>query len=210
MLRERMGAVAVGGVVLVTVVVAWRLGGASVRGDLETICSAESRSGWTLRTEMPALTEWTRRHLTTPEGNTFDAALRDVAMAERGRRLRAEAAAHGIGSCPLAASYDALVLEGDERADLQRLCSYVTFPDFVNGDDRARLEVLEAWIERDASTARTRALAGPLRDAATPADRARVLRAASSAVDMLTCDIAGVLETPPPLPDAGDGDSGRD
>jgi hypothetical protein len=210
MLRERTGAVAVGGVALVTVVVAWRLGGASVRGDIETICFAELRSGWTLRTEMPALTEWTRRHLTTPEGNTLDAALRDVAMAERGQRLRAEAAAHGIGSCPLAASYDALALEGDERADLQRLCSYVTFPDFANGDDRARLEVLEAWIERDASTARTRALAGPLRDAATPADRAQVLRAASSAVDMLRCDLAGILETPPPLPDAGAGDSGPD
>jgi hypothetical protein len=205
-----MGAVAVGGVVLVAVVVAWRLGRASVRGDLETICFAESRSGWTLRTEMPALTEWTRRHLTTPEGNTLDAALRDVAMGERGQRLRTEATAHGIESCPLAASYDALALEGDERADLQRLCSYVTFPDLAAGDDRARLEVLEAWIEREASTARTRALAGPLRDAATPADRARMLRAASAAVDMLTCDVAGVLETPPPWPDAGDGDSGRD
>jgi len=46
------------------------------------------------------------------------------------------------------------------------------------------------------------------RDAATPADRAGVLRAAATALDVFTCDVAGVLERPPPAPDAGGLDAG--
>jgi hypothetical protein len=97
------------------------------------------------------------------------------------------------------------VADGDYRADLQRLCSYVTFPGLADGDDAARLDALEAWIASDASNARTKALAGPLRDAETPAERARVLRAASRAMVIFTCDIARTIESPPPVPpDAGE------
>jgi hypothetical protein len=208
MVRERIATAAVAGSVLVAGVVAWRLAGASVQRDVAAICGAESRSGWTLRREMPALTEWIRGHLTTPEGNTIFASLGDVGAAERGSRLRAEAAARGIEACPLAAAYDGLAADADARAELQRVCSYVTFPDLSALDDAARLDALEAWIERDASTPRTRALAGLLRDASTPADRAAVLRAAATALDVFTCDVAGVLERPPPAPDAGGPDAG--
>jgi len=208
MVRERRvtGGVAGAGLVaaaLIASVIAWRLAGASVRADVQTICAAESRSGWTLRREMPALTEWIRGHLTTPEGNVLFASLGDLPVAGRGARLRAEAGARGIGACPMAGAYEALAAEGDDRADLQRLCSYVTFPDLGARDDAARLEALEAWLEHDASAARTRALAAPLRETQTPAERANVLRAASEALDILTCDVARLLESPPPIPDAG-------
>ncbi len=95
MVRERIVTAAVAGSVLVAGVVAWRLAGASVARDVAAICGAEARSGWTLRREMPALTEWIRGHLTTPEGNTIFASLRDVGAADGGaacarRRPRAE------------------------------------------------------------------------------------------------------------------------
>jgi hypothetical protein len=198
------------GAALVAGVMTWRLAGTSLRADLGTICEAESRSGWTLRHEMPALTEWIRGHVTTSEGNATFSGLGDLPMAERAGRLRAAAARSGVDPCPLAASYEALVAEGDERGDLQRLCSYLTFPDLAAADDAARLESLEAWIEHDAANARTRALAVPLRDAQTPADRALVLRAAASAVGMLRCDIAGTIEKPQASAEAGVTDAARD
>jgi hypothetical protein len=190
------------GVALVGGVVAWRLAGATLRADVETICSAELRSGLTMRHEMPALGDWVRGHLATPEGNELLATLGDLSMADRAAHLRALAAAQGVTPCPMAASYEALVAEGDARADLQRLCSYVTFPDLAQGDDAERLAVLEAWIAEDAKDPRTKALAGPLRAAESPADRARVLRAASREIGILTCDVAKVLESPPPASDA--------
>ncbi len=202
MRREpRIAAVVLAGLLLVGVVVAWRLTGATARGDVETICRAELRSGLTLARDMPALTEWLRGHLGTPEGNALLSSLGDAPVPDRAPRLRSAAAALGLGECPMAQSYEALVADGDYRADLQRLCSYVTFPDLAAGDDATRLATLEAWIAGDAANARTRALAGPLRDAETPADRARVLREASRAIDIFTCDVAKVLETP--VPDAG-------
>jgi hypothetical protein len=190
------------GIGLVGGVVAWRLTGATLRADVETICSAELRSGFTMRHEMPALGDWLRGHLATPEGNELLAALGDLPMADRAARLRASAVAQGVAPCPMAASYDALVAEGDARADLQRLCSYVTFPDLALSDDAARLAVLEEWIAQAANDPRTKALAGPLRAAESPADRARVLRAAARDIGIFTCDVAKVLEIAPPAPDA--------
>jgi hypothetical protein len=191
------------GVALVGAVLAWRLTGTTLRADVETICSAELRSGLTMRHEMPALGDWVRGHLATPEGNELVATLGDLPMADRAGVLQASAVAQRVTPCPMAASYDALVAEGDARADLQRLCSYVTFPDLAQDDDAARLEALEDWIAREARDPRTKALADPLRAAGSPADRARVLRAAARAIGIVTCDVAKVLESAPPPPDAG-------
>jgi hypothetical protein len=199
-IRERRIAVwgALMGIALVGGVVAWRLAGATLRTDVEAICGAELRSGLTMRHEMPALGDWMRRHVTTPEGNELLATLGDLPVADRADRLRSAASAQGVTSCPMAASYDALVAEGDARADLQRLCSYVTFPDLAQGDDSARLAVLEGWIAGEARDPRAKALADPLRAADSPADRARVLRTAAREIGIFTCDIAKVLESPPP------------
>src|SRR5580698_3177306 len=199
MRREpRIAAVVLAGLLLVGAVVAWRLTGVTARGDVETICRAELRSGLTLARDMPALTEWLRGHLATPEGNALLSSLGDAPVADRAPRLRSAAAALDLGECPMAQSYEALVTDGDYRADLQRLCSQLTFPDLAAGDDATRLATLEAWIAGEAANARTRALAGPLRDAPTPADRARVLREASRAIDIFSCDVAKVLESPIP------------
>jgi hypothetical protein len=199
--EPRIAAVGLAGLLLVGAVVAWRLTGVTVRGDVETICRAELRSGLTLARDMPALTEWLRGHLGTPEGNAILSRLGDAPMPDRAPRLRSAAAALGLGECPMAQSYETLVADGDYRADLQRLCSQLTFPDLAAVDDPSRLAALEGWIASDAANARTKALAGPLRDAETPAERARVLRQASRAIDIFTCDVAKIIESPPP--DAG-------
>jgi hypothetical protein len=205
MLRERRVA-AIGilaGAALVGGVVSWRLAGSTYRADVETICDAESRSGFGIRHDMPALGEWLRGHLETPEGNELLSALGERPMAERAGRLRSAAGALGFAACPMAEAYEQLVADGDYRAELQRLCSYVTFPELGQGDDPARLQTLEDWIDTHASNPRTKALADPLRAAPTPAARAGVLRSASGAIDIFTCDIAKVIESPPPLVEAG-------
>src|ERR1700742_838340 len=61
--------VALAGVALLAVAVAWRLCGASYGGDVDVICQAEGRSGLRLGGEMQALGEWERGQLTTPAGN---------------------------------------------------------------------------------------------------------------------------------------------
>jgi hypothetical protein len=187
-----------GALALAGAVVAWRLAG-SYRADVGTLCAAETRSGLTLARDMPALGEWLRGHLTTPDGNTLLSRLGDVPVAERASRLREAAASLGIAPCPMAESYAALGVDADYRADLQRLCSYVTFPGLADVDDEARLDAIEAWIEGTSANARTRDLAGPLRSAETPAERATILRRASRAMDIYTCDLAKLLESPPPL-----------
>jgi hypothetical protein len=194
---------ALAGLTLIGGVVLWRLAGATVAVDVETICRAELRSWLTLAREMPALNVWLRGHVATPEGNELLARLGDAPMLDRGPDLRSAAAALGIGECPIAGSYEALVADGDYRAELQRLCSYVTFPDLASGDDAARLTALEEWIEGRATNARTKALADPLRAAETSAARARLLRAASREMDIFTCDVAKTLESPPPPVDGG-------
>jgi len=189
--------VGLAGLALVAAVVAWRLSGATYRGDVAMLCAAESRSGLTLARDMPALNEWVRGQLATPQGNALFSHLADVPVADRAGRLREAAASLGIEACAMAKSYESLVADADYRADLQRLCSYVTFPGLADGDDAARLAAVEDWIERSAANPRTRDLAEPLRAADSAAERARVLRTASRAMDIFTCDLAKVLESPP-------------
>ncbi len=205
MSREPKTASAVGlaGLTLVALVVAWRLAGTTYRADVQTLCGAEQRSGLTLAQDMPALNEWLRGHLVTPDGQALLSRLGDVPVAARPSRLREAAASMGVERCPMAKAYEALTTDADYRGDLQRLCSYVTFPGLADGDDDARLAAIEDWIASGAANPRTRDLAGPLRDAGTPAERARVLRTASRAMDIYTCDVAKVLESPPPAVDAG-------
>jgi hypothetical protein len=192
-----------GGLLLLSGLVIWRLGGPKYASDVATLCDAEGRSGFGLRREMPALGDWIRGHVVTPRGNVLLARLGDLPMADRAAAIRVEAQAAGVAACPLADSYDAIVAEGATRADFQRLCSYVTFPDLATHGDAARLTAIEHWLATQATDPATRALADPLREATTPAERARLLRDASKDAGLLTCDIARVVETPLPPPDAG-------
>jgi hypothetical protein len=196
--RPSLGAaVACAGAAALLAVVTWRLG-ASYPRDLETICDAEARSGVLLRADMAGVSDWTRAHLTTADGNAFYASLADLPVADRVRRLDAEAATHRLASCPLVAAYADLLDAGRERADMQRLCSRVTFPDLASVGAGERAETLERWIETESATPRTRALAEPLRAPGTPRDRARVLNEAAHGVDVLSCDVVKALLAPDP------------
>ncbi len=200
--RERGLAVAAAGAAALAALVVWRFASASYRGDVAALCDAERRSGFSMETELPALTDWVRGHLTTPEGQTLFSRLEDVPVAERAAWLRAASAPLGIAACATADGYERLGTEGACRAELQGLCSYVTFPGLADEDDEGRLAAVEGWIADHPGPCAS-PVAAPLREAASPAGRAAVLRAAAARAGVLSCDVAKVLRLPPPLADAG-------
>lgn len=187
---------AIAGVVLVGGVVAWKLAGSTYHSDIEAICNGEKGSGYTIEKDMPKVSEWVRAHLSTPEGNEFFSNLSDATLADRAKRLQAEADKLKIRSCAIVPSYEQLAAEGQYRADLQHLCSGVTFTKLVEDDDGTRLHRLEDWIDKQAKSPRTKELADPLRQAATGADRAKLLRDAASKMDIFSCEVAKTLEMP--------------
>jgi hypothetical protein len=101
-----------------------------------------------------------------------------------------------MASCPLAESYARLAEEAEYRADIQGLCSVVTMHGLADLDEDARLGALVAFLDESAQTAKAKALAVPLRRAATPADRAQVLRDAATEGGIFKCDVAQVIEAP--------------
>jgi hypothetical protein len=185
----------VGGL-LVFGVVGWKLLGSTYKGDVKTICAGEADSGYTLEKDMSKVTAYVRQHLATPEGNTFYSGLSDAKLADRAKRLKSEASTLGIGSCPMVAAYEKAAAEGEYRADVQHLCSNVAFAHLAEQDDAARLQRLEDWIDQGARSPRTKELAEPLRQGATPADRAKLLRDTAAKVDIFSCDLAKTLEGP--------------
>jgi hypothetical protein len=184
------------GGLLVFGVIGWKLIGSTYKGDVRTICDGETDSGYTLEKDMSKVTTYVRQHLATPEGNTFYSALSDAKLIERAKRLKSEASTLGIGSCPMVAAFEKAAAEGDYRGDLQHLCSVVAFSHLAEQDDAARLQRLEDWIDQGAKSPRTKELAEPLRQGATPADRAKVLRDAAAKVDIFSCELAKALEGP--------------
>jgi hypothetical protein len=184
------------GGLLVFGVIGWKLLVSTYKGDVETICDGESASGYTLEKDMSKVTAYVRQHLATPEGNTFYSSLSDAKLVERAKRLKSEASTVGIGSCPMVGAFEKAAAEGDYRADVQHLCSSVAFSHLAEQDDAARLQRLEDWIDQGAKSPRTKELAEPLRQGATPADRAKVLRDAAVKVDIFSCELAKTLEGP--------------
>ncbi len=191
------------GVALVGGVVAWKLAGSTYRGDIETICDAEKRSGVTIERDMAKVTQWVRGQLATPEGNEFFSSLAETKMIDRAKRLRGEATTFHIAACPMVASYELVAAEGDYRSDLQHLCSSAAFPRLAELDDAGRLARLEDWIENQAKSPRTKELADRLRQPTTGAERARLLRDTAGKMDVYSCDGARTLESPQASPPAG-------
>jgi hypothetical protein len=184
------------GAALLGAVIVWRLWGSTYRSDVRTICNAEKGSGFTIQKDMPKVTQWIRANLETPEGNTFFSTLTDTRLSERAKRLQTESAAVKLTACPMVSSYQALFAEGEYRADLGNLCSSLTFPTLAQLDDDGRLAKIEEWIDRQAKSPRTKELADPLRSAASPAARAKLLRDTASNMNVFTCDTAKTLDSP--------------
>jgi hypothetical protein len=184
-----VGALLLGGVVV------WRLWGSSYKGDVRTICNAEKGSGFTIDKDMPKVTQWIRSNLETPEGNTLFSTLTDTRLTERGKKLQGEATAVNVAACPMVSSYERLAAEGEYRTDLQRLCSSLTFPRLSDMVDDERLAKIEDFIDKQAKSPRTKELAEPLRSAPA-AGRAKVLRDATQAMDVFSCETAKTLDTP--------------
>jgi hypothetical protein len=178
-------------------VVTTKLVGSTYRSDIEAICNAERGSGHSLQTSMTEVTRWLRAHLSTREGNELQSYLGYMALADRAPRLRREATSLRIESCPTVDSLERLVRESEYRKDLQRLCSGVSFPGLVDLDDGGREARLDEWIRTQGRSARTAQLGEALR-AASPAERARLLRVTASDAAIFSCEVARLLLAPPP------------
>jgi hypothetical protein len=99
----------------------------------------------------------------------------------------------------MVAAYEALAAEGEYRGDLQRLCSGATFPRLVELDDEARFGKILDFADRLAKSPRTKELAGVLGQAAA-ADRGKILRDAGAKVDVFSCEVGKILESPQAQP----------
>lgn len=192
------------GVVLVGGVIAWKLLGTSYARDVQSICNAEQLSGHPADKEVSKMSSWLRDRLGTPEGNELFSSVSDAKVQDRAKVLQDAADKAHVTPCPLVQTYQRLAAESDYRVDVQRLCSTFTFPKLLASDDATRLQMFEDWIDKSAISPRTKDLADPLRQAATGADRAKVLRDAANKMDVFSCENAKTLETPTPMPLKGD------
>ncbi len=191
------------GVVLLGGVVGWRLLGTSYKHDLETICNAEKGSSLQLERESSKLAQWVRDHLGTPEGNSFYAGLGEARVQERATKLQEAADKAGVSPCPLVASYQRIAATSEARADVQHLCSDLSFPKLRTADEDARVAMLQVWTDQSARSPRTKELMATLRQAPPGAARAKVLADAASQYEVYSCANAKSLETPPPPPGSG-------
>jgi hypothetical protein len=187
------------GVVLFGAIVVWKLWGSSYTGDVRAICNAEKGSGFTIAKDSPKVTQWIRGNLDTPEGNTFYSSLNDTKLADRGKRLQTEADSLKIPACPLVAAYERLDAEAEYRADVQKVCSSLTFPKLAELDDDGRLAAIEDWIDKLAKSPRTKELGAALRSAPAAA-RPKTLRDTGTDLDVFSCETARVLEGPQAAP----------
>jgi hypothetical protein len=192
------------GVVLVGGVIAWKLLGTSFTRDVQSICNAEQLSGHPADKEASKMTSWLRDHLGTPEGNELFSSVADGKVADRAKTLQDGADKAHVTPCPLVATYQRISADSDYRVDVQRLCSTFTFPKLLASDDATRLQMLEDWIDKNSISPRTKDLADPLRQAATGADRAKVLRDTATKMDVFSCENAKTLEAATPMPIKGD------
>jgi hypothetical protein len=184
------------GVALLVGVMTWKLTLSTYRRDLVAICQGEAASGLSMRSDMARVTERIRGYLRTSEGNLFFSSLRDLPVDRRAERLGAQAEALAIRPCPLAASYAELAVEAEYRSDIQRVCSYVTFPGLAELDGPRRLATLEAWIDEVPANPRTREMGAWLRRTRTLSESGSVLRDAAIEAGVWTCDVAKVLASP--------------
>lgn len=183
------------GVLLVGSVIAWRIIGASLKSDVETICNAEKGSGYPGDKDMPKVTQWARDRLTTPEGNELFSTLSDAKLNERAKLLQAKATELNVTPCPLVAAIQKVAAEGEYRADLQHLCSRVSFPKLDEMTDDERVSKMKEWIDTLAKSPRTKELVDPLVQAA-PGDRGKLLTDTASKMDVFNCENAKTLGSP--------------
>jgi hypothetical protein len=185
------------GAALLASVAAWKLAGSSYAADVLTICDAEQASGFAIEKQMTRVTQWVRAHLTTPEGNELFSTIADTRVVDRAAQLRREATGRKIAVCPMVDAYERLAAQNEYRADLQKICSPLTFPDPGEQDDDMRLARLQAFVDTQAKSPRSRELVDSLRNAAAGA-RGKLLRTAAAEADIYRCEMARTFESPPP------------
>ncbi len=144
--------------------------------------------------DMARVTQWIYGRLRTPRGGQLFARLRDEPLGARAAELRARAREVALDACPMVRSYESMDDEARHRTDVQHLCSRLTFPGLADLPPGERVQLLEEWIDAEAATAETRALASPLWQAEAGPQQASLLRRAAFDAGVLTCDVARAFE----------------
>ncbi len=184
------------GALWVIVFAAWELTTTTMARDLDVICTAEARSGFSLDHDMGRLSAWVLAHVRTPEGGSLFRTLREVPLGDRAAYLAARAASRP--GCPLAASYEAVVAASRYRADVEQVCSRFTFPGLADLPAAERVQRVAEWLETQGTSPRSRDLAAAIREEPRIADVQQWMRNASREAGAFSCDIAATLGAPAP------------
>jgi hypothetical protein len=188
--------IVLGGAVALAAVVAWQLFGSSYKSDIQIICHGEEGSGVSASTSAAKVQAWISAHVATAEGTAFWNRVSKEDSRDRGGTLRDAAKNQGITSCPYADALDKLAADDEYRRDIGRLCNSTgDIHSMPYVDDDARTAKLAAWGPKHLTTPRAKELLQKVLDAA-PADRAKIVRDAASAVDQYQCPLADVVSAP--------------
>ncbi len=198
-MQERTRWLILAGLILIGGVIAWRLTAGSYKTDIQKICFAEKNSALDAKQDIRKIESWAKEQLDTPEASAWLTELVKKGVGDRGTGLRDESKRLGIAECPLAASYEALRLDGEYRQDIAGLCSLNDLPAIEAADDAERLHKLLDWIQTRAKSPRTKALAEKITQADAK-DRADVLREAANASAVFQCELVNTLLKPQSKP----------
>jgi hypothetical protein len=194
-MQERARWFVLAGLLLLGGVIAWRLTAGSYKADIKKICFAEKSSGVDATKDVKKVEAWAKDHLDTPEANAWMSELEKKGVADRGNGLRDESKRLGIDECPLTASYETLLLEGEYRQDIVGLCSLTQLPEIEASDDAERLHKVLDWIGVHAKSPRTKALGDKLAQT-DPKTRPDVLREAVNGAAVYQCELVSTLLKP--------------
>jgi hypothetical protein len=178
----------------------------SYKGDVERTCDAEHLSA--TKADGPALMEWLKRSVSTPEGVVLANELSTKSARDRSLQLRGEARKLGVVACPLADSYEVLAKDQDWKQDVANLCDqHVLLPGGGSAvldittlpDDAERLREIREWALAHLKTTDAQDIV-PRVGQAAPKDRGKALRAEAARAQITTpCALADALERPLPI-----------
>jgi hypothetical protein len=178
----------------------------SYKSDIQRTCDAEHLAG--VKADSPALIEWLKRNVNTPDGVVLANELSTKSPRDRSLQLQAEARKEGFPGCPLADSFEALAKDQAWKQDVANLCDgHALLPGGFAAavldigaltDDGERLREITEWSQAQLKTPDAQTFVGKLEKVA-PRNRGQALRAEATRAGITTpCSVADALDRPLP------------
>jgi hypothetical protein len=174
------------------------------KSDIQRMCDAEHLGG--VKADSPALMEWLKRNVSTPDGVVLVNELSTKSARDRSLQLQAEARKLGFPGCPMADSFEALAKDQDWKQDVANLCDgHALLPGGFAAavldigaltDDGERLREITEWSQAQLKTPDAQAFVSKLAQVA-PRNRGQALRAEATRAAITTpCAVADALDRP--------------